>query len=447
MNNFREELKVKRKKILIISHNSFSLHSNNGKTLSSIFDSWGPTEIAQLYFQDEVPESKRFKNFFRVRDLDIIRSILSFNRPYQCGHVVESVENVNNHYSDASVIKILLVNILRRTNVFKLFLRDAIYGTKFWRSDALFAWLNEFGPDSIFFVGGNSRFSFLIANELAKKFRVPLDIYITDDYVLNSRPQGIFSRFLHARLVQIYHTCFDLARHVFVIGDDMGVAFGNVFGREFIPIMNSVSFPLVLPARQNTIRDRDYLDVVYAGGLHLGRDQSLVEFSKILLSMSEILGVRIQLTVYSTQPPSKKLLGEMKKGNIIFGGPLHSDELKSRLIRADFALHVESFESQYTQLTKLSISTKLPEYFAAGVCLIAFGPAELASIRMVKDNAIGLVLTEDDSFQKKIEKLQFIFESIEERDRLASSGFRFGKNRFDVEINKKKMEKLINNWE
>ncbi|AVO40458.1 hypothetical protein C6571_03430 [Simplicispira suum] len=118
-----------------------------------------------------------------------------------------------------------------------------------------------------------------------------------------------------------------------------------------------------------------------------------------------------------------------------------------RLIKADFALHVESFERRYAQLTKLSISTKLPEYFAAGVCLIAFGPADLASIRMVIDNNIGVALTEVDSFEKKIEKLRVIVESPEIKSQLARSGFEFAKNKFDAEVNREKMEVLLNNWE
>ena len=51
------------KNILLISQNSLSLHANNGKTLTNIFQKWDKDNLAQLYFQDEIPESLKFDNF------------------------------------------------------------------------------------------------------------------------------------------------------------------------------------------------------------------------------------------------------------------------------------------------------------------------------------------------------------------------------------------------
>ena len=54
------------KKVLIVSQNSLSLHANNGKTLTNIFQKWESNSLAQLYFQDEIPESVKFHKFYRI---------------------------------------------------------------------------------------------------------------------------------------------------------------------------------------------------------------------------------------------------------------------------------------------------------------------------------------------------------------------------------------------
>ena len=191
------------KRVLLISHNALSLHSNNGKTINSMFSGWNRSEVAQLYFQDEIPESKQFRKFFRVRDLDIIKTLFLLRKQAHCGNTVLPKEKVESHYESFSKSKLLIIRLLRKTEVLKLILRDVVYGTGIWRSADLIAWITDFSPDSIFFVGGNSTFSFNIASKLSSIFEIPLDIYITDDYILNAQPQGFLAKVMQSNPLPI----------------------------------------------------------------------------------------------------------------------------------------------------------------------------------------------------------------------------------------------------
>ena len=51
-------------RVLVISNNSFSNTSNNGKTLASFFKDFSSENIAQLYFNKEVPDVEKFDNYF-----------------------------------------------------------------------------------------------------------------------------------------------------------------------------------------------------------------------------------------------------------------------------------------------------------------------------------------------------------------------------------------------
>ena len=58
-------------------------------------------------------------------------------------------------------------------------------------------------------------------------------------------------------------------------------------------------------------------------------------------------------------------------------------------------VHVESFDNKSRQLTKLSISTKIPEYLATGKPIIAIGPREVASLEYLKDCSLWITNKND----------------------------------------------------
>ena len=62
---------------LIISHNVFCKTTSMGKTLSSYFETWDQNDLAQLYVHSEIPTSNICKNYYRITDKEMIKSIFS----------------------------------------------------------------------------------------------------------------------------------------------------------------------------------------------------------------------------------------------------------------------------------------------------------------------------------------------------------------------------------
>lgn len=431
------------KKILIVSHNSFSLHANNGKTLSSIFGDWDKNNIAQIFFQDEVPETHRFKFFYRIRDVDIIKRILSFGFVGRCGDVVFPGIKVSSSYNGSNSLVSYFLNFARTLNGIKVLIRDMIYMTNLWKTSGFKSWVDSFAPEGIFLVGGNYLLSFRVACYLSRRYKIPLYIYITDDYILTPKPAGVFDRYMHKRLNYCYRKYLAISKNVFVIGREMADEFGAHFSREFIPVMNSVSIPSSFPERHKSGPLPDCLDIVYIGGLHLGRDKSIIQFSDIIKRVSDIIGFKINLTVYSIFPPAESALKLFIANKITYGGSLNQMEVGLRVASADFALHVESFESKFRELTRLSVSTKIPEYLVSGSCLLAFGPPELASIKIVSENKIGVVYSELDNEICFNENLKY-FQSAIERRALSVKGFNYAKKEFDIDVIRRKIDFYLN---
>jgi hypothetical protein len=68
-------------------------------------------------------------------------------------------------------------------------------------------------------------------------------------------------------------------------------------------------------------------------------------------------------------------------------GSLSKDELNEVIREADVLVHVESFDRNSIESTRLSVSTKIPEYLAMGRPVLAVGPPDVASMEFLRDAA------------------------------------------------------------
>lgn len=63
-------------RVLVIAHNPFSDTQNNGKTLSAFFNGWPKDKLAQIYLTPDKPDYTVCENFFRITDLEVLKSFL-----------------------------------------------------------------------------------------------------------------------------------------------------------------------------------------------------------------------------------------------------------------------------------------------------------------------------------------------------------------------------------
>lgn len=428
-------------RVLIISHNSLSLHSNNGKTLTSLFGFWPSENVAQLYFQEEIPESISFSRFFRLTDFDVFKFFVSFGM-LGGGGEKKPRRQVFSHYEGVSKSKYFFIRMLSKLGYLKILLRDFVYGSQRWCTPALLRWVNDFSPTSVFLVGGNYRFSFRVAREICRLRNVPLDIYITDNYILDV-DWGWVGNGLRGRLVKEYAESFSQARNVFVIGEMMREEFSKCFKRDFVPIMNLVDFDGGYRMPKSECFG-ETVNIVYAGGLHLGRDLALSEFGKLASLVKERIGKNIKIFVYSFQKPSANISSLFEKYGVVYMEGVTAESLRSIILNADFLLHIESFEKKYSALTRLSVSTKIPEYLSCGVPLIAYGPNNIASIRIVSDGRLGLVITDSDPVDVRVDKFAAFIGDNKIRTECVARAHAYGVQNFERKVVGEKVFDLVN---
>lgn len=369
-------------KILVVSNNSFSDISNNGKTLASFFDNYPVDNIAQLYFSPELPHNSHYKNYFRITDNDILR--ITLKKSDKCGQVINQEFAGNTKYLPNKYG--FLLKKIKKNNLSRI-IRETFWASKKWNTDDLNQWLSSFSPDIIFFCAGDSGFAYDITTYIQKKYNSKLVVYITDDYVL---PRRTLSPFWWIRRNNILKKMDYSIKHsaLFItISSKMRKEYKKLFNKDSILAVN-----MSKSIRDKTLEEKKdgSFNLVYAGGLHFNRYKTLNLLAKSIKKYNDNpskIG-KAYLKIYSTQNPSKTILKYLNIEDASeYCGGLNNKELKKVLNSCDIPVHVESFDNSSIESTRLSISTKIPEYLSLGKPILAIGPSQVASIKYLEDTA------------------------------------------------------------
>lgn len=241
-------------------------------------------------------------------------------------------------------------------------------------------WVATFRPDVVYSPAGRVRLLKLV-NAVASFGGCPAVIHFLDDWPGVMYTDGQCAGLARWILGQQVRRALRSAGGGFCIGEDMAEEYTRRYGGQYESFMNCVdrgwfeSGTLTSGDRQTSA-----LRFLYTGGLHLGRDYVL---SRILQALSALHreGERIEFSVCTPAI-------DVERGRALVAGfpfatatTLSPGEVMGEVRKCDVVIHVESFEPHFAKFTRLSVSTKIPEYLAAGKPVLAVGPECLASMR------------------------------------------------------------------
>lgn len=414
-------------RILIISHNPFSQISNNGKTLEAIFSKFGKEELFQLYFVDLAVDPHYATSYFSISDMGVLKSIFgkTLKNEYQQSVSRKNVEKETSTKTSG------ILRFLRQNNTKLAVFRDILWNTvQPQKNKVLAQWIEEINPNFVFYVGGFQTFSHKITREFVDRLNVNLGVFFTDDYILHPENKSIFEKIQHRRALQNYYQTINKASICFTIGELMSEEYTKFFNKSFHTIMNVVDTKN--PIIQQSFNDK--FTISYFGGLHLDRWKKLIEFGK------ELDTTRLVLQVFTNDIVPAHILNGFSNAGIIYKGGVQDQMLRDEIGKSDALIHVESDNPKYRSLTKLSVSTKIPEYLNTNKLVIAFGPDDIASIKLIKDNQVGLVMTDRKEIKAKIDT---ILSNPNQIKLYADKGREFVKANFDIEHNSVRFKEMI----
>lgn len=257
----------------------------------------------------------------------------------------------------------------------------------------LVSWIRAFQPELVYSLLGNIRMMTL-ATAVADLAGVPLVPHFMDDW-----PTTLYSggEVLGRARTAVEAGLRDVIRRAPVglaISDDMSEEYSDRFGIPFLTFGNTVAPPIREPGPDGAVRDSGaILEFMYVGGLHLERWRSLAALGEALEELNKAAPVA-RLVVHAPDSDLSEfgaLFGRVPA--IHMGGSLSPAEVSARIATADVLVHVESFDERIRKFTRLSLSTKIPQYLASGRPILAIGPPELASIRHIGTVGAGVLVT------------------------------------------------------
>lgn len=418
-------------KILVISGNPFSLYLNNGKTYESILSAFNKEEICQLFVR---PVSSNLTDFdfcnsmYCVSDADVINKITCRKRT--CGAEIKKQEFVkeakDTYYKACSQRK-----FNKNKNLLRFF-RDFLWNTNVWKNKALDNWLEKETPNIIFISAGGESFLYNIALYVSEKFTIPIIYYVTDDYLITVRKKGCFDKLLKTRLEKKLKEVICKSSMCYAIGEKMANVYSNYFGKKFDYIMNSVP---VLPYNE-VVKHTGKLKVSYFGSLSLNREKMIARFASMT---KDVFECNVYVFDLQKESPVFKLLKD--NGVIIHPGVI-GNELHCEMYKSDILLHVESDDPCNRAFTRLAISTKIPEYLMHCRPIIGFGPTEVASMQIISENNIGVVVSSNGTDKDCLIAVSQLL-SFDLRQEFVSRGYNYALKKFNRDVNAKNFRKTV----
>ncbi len=376
-------------KVLIINGEPFTEASASGLTMVQLFQGWPAERLAQIYTSAALPDFRICQRYWRLAATGALLGRMGGPvEPPRAGATAASPAPVS-HQKAAGVAACPWLSGWVRQE-----LRAASELVP-WKADAsLRQWIREFAPDVIYSYLGAIRLMRLV-REIARDLRVPVVPHFMDDWPSTLYEHSILAPVLRRKLQSELREVLNFSPTRLAIGEEMAREFDGRYGPRFHPFMNCVD-DRRLDQPVGELAARPVLRLAYVGGLHLNRWQSLVEIGQALRSL-RAEGIPAELVIYGFVDPASKIGQALAMPpEIRLAGRIPAAQVAAAQEDADVLVHVESFQPGDRKYTRFSVSTKIPEYLAAGRPILGYGPGETASMRYLEQIKTGFVVGERD---------------------------------------------------
>ena len=163
------------KRVLIVGTVPYNEMSTS-RAFNSYFRFWEKENLAQIFSNAKAPVKGHCGTLFQITDERMLKR--RFNRKTETG-VVFNYGDLADKWDDSSLeVSNGVAKMYRfgsRKNSFVYLLRKFIWKRKYWRSEKLLSWLDEFSPECVFLSFSDDFFIPQIALFVAERYNIPIE--------------------------------------------------------------------------------------------------------------------------------------------------------------------------------------------------------------------------------------------------------------------------------
>lgn len=390
-------------KILVNTVDCWNSHIGSN-TLSSWLTGYDSENLANIYIREEVPDSEVCSRYFKISENKVFKSLflrgLPTGKEYIAGDISQDTQDVSNlriqnkGYQFFKKIRLWLF----------LYMREIFWKLGNWQSKELDMFLDDFKPDIVLaplevYIHFNRINQYIIKKTGAKA----IGVFWDDNFTYKPHKWNIGFRIHRFFLKRNIEKSVELCDKIFAISPQMKAECDRLFRIESTVLTKPISSNDIELVQNRNIEPP--LKMIYTGNLLIGRDKTL----KLLLKAIKEINLEkteITLDIYTTTNLTKKLTkAVIETPGCSFKGALPQSEVIEKQKQADVLIFMEALSGKDKYSARLSFSTKLTDYFAAGKCIFALGPRDIAPIEYLLQEDAAVVASNYKGIVKGIQRL------------------------------------------
>lgn len=381
-------------RVLVVSNNSFSKTSSNGRTLGNLFVGWPKDRIAQFCISTTEPDFDLCDNYYLLTDRSVLVGFKHFRKGRRCDIGANLGTEGNTVISGKKAFK----------TPWKALLRHIVWCGKRWDGKEFRGWVDDFKPELILVMNSDAPFILEIATDVSRKRNIPLVMFNTEGFYFFKnnyyRPSSYFSNTLFLLYQQVYKRHFRRMMNRMALSIHLNSTLKEDFEEEFggkhivIYTGSSVKFD---------ISDFNVSQPVfsYLGNFGFNRPKALVEIAETLQSID----TNFFLDIYGNVPrPEIKQLFDSTQG-VRYHGAVPYNKVVEIMKNSTILFHAEVRDERFKEKLKYGFSTKIADSVSSGRCFVMYSSSDIAGAKYIIKTGSGWFADNKDNLREIIKTI------------------------------------------
>ena len=424
-------------KVLIVGTIPYNKNTSS-RAFDAYFHNWEKENLRQIFSNTKTPVKGHCSSLYQITDQRLLKKKL--RRIDEVGVVFE-YDNLPDDWKDndlevgSSIIN-KLYKIGSKDTPLKYLLRKWLWNKKFWNTEKLNDWLDEFKPECVFLAFSDDFFIPEIALYVADRFNIPIMSCIGDDYYFNDKfSLSPFYHIYRKKYKSLIRKVFSHKGSAIYISDKIRDKYNSEFGLNG----DTVYITSDIERREFKKIDTENPQITYCGNIRLGRNYSLADIGKALYEINP----SYKLQVYSAEKNKEYIKVLENKTGVEYCGAVPYKEVMRVTQQSDIVVIVEGFDKKNITITKYSLSTKAADAMACGAQILVYGDSDCGVVGYMESTECAIVCNKKNITELK-EKICNLITNLDLQQELYRKSANVSLDHHSKQRNLNLSEKLFN---
>lgn len=371
-------------------------NESGSDTFSNLLSGYDPNKVANIYFKSGIPCSPVCLRYFHISENSVIKSIIK--RTAITGREVDAMV-VPDEMNAEQEIERKRYSFFSKYRLWLFLLgRELLWKIGKWTSKEVDEFIEDFKPEVLFYpIEGYLYFNRFTEYLIKKTKATTVGIIWDDNFTYKLHPYSLGFRIHRFLLRKQVKRIINASNKLYVINEKMQKELHAEFGYNSDILTKGAEIHAQIEKPSDQGKE---LTIVYTGKLNLGRLDTVAMLAEVLETQNEKNDLQFRLDIYSGTVLGESEKRKLERKGTHFMGSVPQSEIPRIHKGADILLMAEAINGKHKYDARLSFSTKIVDYLAAGKCILAIGPLDIAPIEYLKKEDAAIVASGRDDLSK-----------------------------------------------